>query len=98
MVTAQAADQESKMSFYIFVAACVLGLDFLIFVLFHWMYADKRQAMAKKLAACRESEKRAAQERLEAQHNKVRQFPSRPHSPLTQARLQKVRARMAGIA
>jgi hypothetical protein len=73
------------MSLYVFLTVCVLGMDFLIFVLFQWMYADKRKAMARKLAACREAE-----------NKKVRPFVTHPRSAVTQMRLQKVRERMAG--
>jgi hypothetical protein len=72
------------MSLYVFLTVCVLGLDFLIYVLFQWMYADKRRAMQKKLAEFRETEK-------------VKPFvmPARKAGAVTQARLQKVRARMS---
>jgi hypothetical protein len=72
------------MSLYVFLTVCVLGMDFLIFVLFQWMYADKRKAMARKLAECREAE-----------NKKVMPFAVRPRGPVTQIRLQKVRQRMA---
>jgi hypothetical protein len=75
------------MSFNVFVAVCVIGMDFLIFVLFQWMYGDKRRAMAKKLAEFREAEAR----------RKVMPFVA-PRSEVTQARLQKVRERMARLA
>ena len=42
------------MSFYLFIAVCVLGVDFLLYVLFQWMYGDKRRAIERKLAECRE--------------------------------------------
>ena len=66
------------MSFYVFIAVCVLGLDFLLYVLFQWMYGDKRREIARKLAACRES-------------GKVRPFV---RGRKTEERLLKVRERM----
>jgi predicted aldo/keto reductase-like oxidoreductase len=73
------------MSFILFVALCVVAVDFLIYVLLQWTYGDKRRAMAKKLAALRESEKK-----------KMRPFVVEAQSggTLTQVRLQKVRERM----
>ncbi len=76
------------MSLTVFLALCILGLDFLIYVLFQWMYGDKRRAIEKKLAAQREA------------MNLERPGPvlvsSRKNHSETQLRLQKVRARMAG--
>jgi hypothetical protein len=74
-----------EMSLYVFLSVCVLGMDFLIFVLFQWMYADKRKAMARKLAECRKAEEK-----------KVAPFVVHPRGVVTQMRLQKVRERMAG--
>lgn len=39
------------MSFAVFLALCVLGLDFMIYALFQWTYGDKRRAIARQLAA-----------------------------------------------
>ncbi len=41
------------MSVTIFLAICVLGLDFMIYALFQWTYGDKRRALARKIAAHR---------------------------------------------
>jgi hypothetical protein len=71
-----------EMSLYVFVTVCVLGMDFLIFVLFQWMYGDKRRTIEKKLAECREAEEKKVM--------------VRPRGAVTQARLQKVREKMAG--
>ncbi len=38
------------MSLGVFIAICVLALDFLFYVLFQWTYGDKRGAMMKKVA------------------------------------------------
>jgi hypothetical protein len=74
------------MSVTIFIAICVLAIDFLIYVLFQWTFADKRAALQKKLA-----------EQRQALHREpARPFLVSPRKvgPQTQARLQKVRARM----
>ena len=75
------------MSLTIFITICVLGIDFLIYVLFQWTFADKRVALQKKLA----------QQRQALQAEPARPFLVRSHKigPQTQARLQKVRERMA---
>jgi hypothetical protein len=74
------------MSLAIFLAICIVGLDFLIYVLFQWTLGDKRRAIARKLAACREA-------------TQIQTQPRRPYlvqpGPQTRARLQKVRARLA---
>ena len=41
------------MSLNVFMAICILGIDFLIYVFFQWTYGDKRRAMARKIAAHR---------------------------------------------
>jgi len=66
------------MSFYVFIAVCVLGVDFLLYVMFQWMYGDKRREIERKLAACREG-------------GKVRPFV---RGRVTEERLQRVRERM----
>ena len=38
------------MSLTIFLALCILGVDFLIYVLFHWTFGDKRKAISRQLA------------------------------------------------
>lgn len=38
------------MSVTVFLALCVLGLDFMIYAFFQWTYGDKRAAVARKLA------------------------------------------------
>jgi hypothetical protein len=38
------------MSLTVFLALCVLGLDFMIYALFQWTYGDKRNAVARQLA------------------------------------------------
>jgi hypothetical protein len=39
------------MSFTVFMALCILGLDLLMYVLFHRIYGDKRGAVARQVAA-----------------------------------------------
>jgi len=39
------------MSTTIFIAFCILGLDFMIYAFFRWTYGDKRDKLARELAA-----------------------------------------------
>lgn len=39
------------MSLHVFVAFCILSIDFMIYVFFQWTYGDKRSAITRKLAA-----------------------------------------------
>jgi hypothetical protein len=39
------------MSTTIFIAFCILGLDFMIYAFFRWTYGDKRDKLAGELAA-----------------------------------------------
>jgi uncharacterized membrane protein YccC len=78
------------MSLNVFIAVCVLGLDFLIYVLFQWTYGDKRRAMQKKLAEQRKA--------MEVETSRPFLVHSRRGGAVTQARLQRVRERMAGVA
>jgi hypothetical protein len=39
------------MSTTIFIAFCILGLDFMIYAFFRWTYGDKRNKLARQLAA-----------------------------------------------
>jgi hypothetical protein len=43
------------MSLNIFLTLCILGMDFMLYVLFKWIYGDKRSAIARQVAACREA-------------------------------------------
>jgi len=76
------------MSLWIFLTLCILGVDFLIYVLFQWTYGDKRQAVAKKLAAQRKAMKEETRGPV--------LVSSHRGGAETQARLRKVRARMTG--
>jgi hypothetical protein len=81
---------DGTMSLTVFIAFCVLGLDFLIYVLLQWTYGDKRRAMQKKLAAQRAAMAPAKPRPFVVQTVKP--------GPVTRERLQRVRARMAGAA
>jgi hypothetical protein len=39
------------MSLHIFVAICILSIDFMIYAFFQWTYGDKRSAITRKLVA-----------------------------------------------
>lgn len=74
-------------SLNLFITLGILGMDFLIFVLFQWTFGDKRRAMQRKLAAYRQAQQAPGRPYLVSSH--------KPGS-VTQERLQKVRERMAG--
>jgi hypothetical protein len=78
------------MSLNVFMAICVVGVDFLIYALFQWTYGDKRRALQKKLAEQRKA--------MEVEGSRPFLVSSRRTGAVTQARLQRVRERMAGVA
>jgi hypothetical protein len=41
------------MSLTVFLALCILGLDFMIYVLFKLLYGDRRSVVARRVAAQR---------------------------------------------
>jgi hypothetical protein len=43
------------MSLNIFLLICILGIDFMIYVLFQWIFGDKRSAIARQVALSRKS-------------------------------------------
>ena len=43
------------MALTLFLALCILGVDFLIYVLFQWTWGDKRRAIARQVAAHRKA-------------------------------------------
>lgn len=45
------------MSLAIFLILCIVGLDFLIYVLFQWTFGDKRRALQRKIEAQRRAMK-----------------------------------------
>ena len=81
------------MSLGIFLALCLLGVDVLIYILFQWMYGERRAAIAKKVAAQRLA---IAREREESQRQKAGPFlvHSKKAGPATQERVKKIRERM----
>jgi hypothetical protein len=40
--------KEAKMSLRVFMAICILGCDFMLYVLFQWMYGEKRRKHVHK--------------------------------------------------
>jgi len=42
------------MSLTVFLAICILGCDFLLYVLFQWVYGEKHRNHARRVAARRE--------------------------------------------
>ena len=45
----------ATMSLTIFLALCILGMDFMIYALFKLLYADRRSLVARRVAAQREA-------------------------------------------
>jgi hypothetical protein len=43
------------MSLNIFLMICILGIDFMIYVLFQWIFGDKRSAIARQVALSRKT-------------------------------------------
>jgi hypothetical protein len=43
------------MSLTVFLALCILGLDFMIYMFFQWTYGDKCRAIARQVAAYRKA-------------------------------------------
>lgn len=41
------------MALTVFLALCILGIDFMVYVLFQWTYGDKRDALTRQIAARR---------------------------------------------
>jgi hypothetical protein len=41
------------MSLNIFLMICILGIDFMIYVLFQWIFGDKRKTIARQVALTR---------------------------------------------
>jgi hypothetical protein len=39
------------MSLTVFLWLCILGLDFIIYAFFQWIYGDKRSAIARQIGA-----------------------------------------------
>jgi hypothetical protein len=63
------------MSITVFLAICILGCDFLLYVLFQWIYGEKHRKHARRRAA-RAKERRALSSNT-TEAAKVVQFPER---------------------
>jgi hypothetical protein len=64
------------MSLTVFLAFCILGCDFLLYVLFQWIYGEKHRKHARRVAARRE--KRQALPGKQVEEPRVLSFPQRP--------------------
>ncbi len=63
------------MSLTVFLAFCILGFDFLLYVLFQWIYGEKYREHARRVAA---REKRRALSAKQAGEPSVLPFPQHP--------------------
>jgi hypothetical protein len=45
------------MSLTVFLAFCILGLDFMIYAFFQWIYGERRSALARQLVARKNARK-----------------------------------------
>jgi hypothetical protein len=70
------------MSLTVFLALCILGLDFMIYALFQWIYGEKRRAFARQVAARKRARKEQAHSLLPAATRMAALHLSRP-SPAT---------------
>jgi hypothetical protein len=43
------------MSLSIFLIICILGIDFMIYVLFQWIFGDKRKTISRQIALTRQT-------------------------------------------
>jgi hypothetical protein len=64
------------MSLTMFLAFCILGCDFLLYVLFQWIYGEKHRNHARRSAARRERGRSLSGK--EAGEPSVLSFPQRP--------------------
>jgi len=64
------------MSLTVFLAFCILGCDFLLYVLFQWIYGEKHRNHARRSAARRE--KRRTLSGQEVGELSVIPFPQHP--------------------
>ena len=67
-----ASPGEASMSLTVFLAFCILGCDFLLYVLFQWIYGEKYRKHARRIA---EREKRRALSAKEVVEPRVISFP-----------------------
>jgi hypothetical protein len=63
------------MSLTVFLAICILSCDFLLYVLFQWVYGEKHKNHARRVAARRQ--KRRALPAKQADQPRVLSFPQR---------------------
>jgi len=68
------------MSLIVFLALCILGVDFLIYVFFQWTYGDKRNALNRQLAAYKNAPKERTPRPFVASRQTGLRFPSRWHA------------------
>jgi hypothetical protein len=52
---------EGTMSTTVFLALCILGLDFMIYAFFRWTFGEKRDVIARQLAARKNALKEQSQ-------------------------------------
>lgn len=64
------------MGLTVFFALCILGLDFMIYVLFKFLYGDRRSVIARRVAAQREAAR--------AEASGLIIFPARKNVPAQQ--------------
>ena len=53
---------EVRMSLTVFFAFCILGCDFLLYVLFQWIYGEKHRKHTRRVAARREKRRTLSKE------------------------------------
>lgn len=66
---------EVEMSLTVFLAICILSCDFLLYVLFQWVYGEKHRKHARRVAA--RDKKRGALSSKDADTPRVVTFPER---------------------
>ncbi len=64
------------MALTVFFALCILGIDFMIYVLFQWTWGDKRRFIARQVAAHRRQ--------FDAQSGRLFLVPSQGTHPASQ--------------
>lgn len=64
------------MTLTVFLAFCILGCDFLLYVLFQWVYGEKHRNHPRGMAARRE--KRRTLPGKQVEDSGVLSFPQRP--------------------
>jgi len=76
------------MSLNIFLIICVLGIDFMIYVLFQWIFGDKRKAIARQVALSRKalSEESARPYLVASQHTANGSNEAKPSTAAATAR------------